>query len=127
LNEDLAPLSFGASIDQFVLLLEVADFQAWGEGAAFTGPEGFTRYKHKTREVWSVGRLDWTEIQDLPARRQLHAYEGALVSAIKNVEQAKRKPRDFNTEAFALAVATRLRCAKVSQLSRSAHAKHSVA
>jgi hypothetical protein len=127
LNEELAGMSFGTSIDRFVLLLEVADFEAWGVGVAFTGPDGFTRYKHKTKEVWSVGRMDWTEVQNLPASQQLRAFAGALQFAIANVSQAKRKPRDFDAKAFAEAVASKLRPAKVSQLSRAAHATQSEA
>ena len=122
LNDELAGMSFGTSIDTFVLLLEVADFEAWGVSMAFTGPEGFVRYKYKTKEIWSVARIAWTEVQDLPARQQFKAFGGALQSAITNVSQAKRKPRDFHAEGFAEAVASRLRAARVSQLSRSANA-----
>jgi hypothetical protein len=123
LNRELTDKSFGASIDRFVFLLEVADFDAWGTGAAFTGPEGFTRYKPKTKEIWSVGRLDWLEIQELPASVQLKAFGEALQFAIAKVSTAKRKPREFDTDAFAEFVRRNLKSAKVSQLSRSAHAK----
>jgi hypothetical protein len=122
LNEELGGLSFGTSVDKFVLLLEVADFEAWGIGMTFTGPEGFTRYKPKSTEVWSVGRIDWTEIQDLPASQQLLAFARALQFAIAKVSQAKRKPKDFDAEAFSKAVAAKLHSAKISQLSRSVHA-----
>jgi hypothetical protein len=116
MNEDLAHRTFGTSIKQFVLLLEVADFKAWGEGVAFTGPEGFSRYKHKTQEVWSVGRIDWTEVQDLSSSQQLRAYEQALLQAIDTTARAKRRPKDFDSTAFAEAVTARLKAAKVSQL-----------
>jgi hypothetical protein len=122
LNEALATVSFGTSIDNFVFLLEVADFEAWGVGIAFTGPEGFTRYKPKTKELWSVGRIDWTEIEDLPASQQFQAFGRALQFAIENTSRAKRKPRDFNAVAFAGTVVATLRSAKISQLSRSAYA-----
>jgi len=127
LNDELANKSFGTSIDTFVLLLEVADFKAWDIGVAFTGPEGFTRYKHKTKEVWSVGQIDWLAVQNLPATKQFDAFANALQFSIAKVAQAKRKPRDFNTESFAQSVASSLRSAKVSQLSRSAHAARSEA
>ena len=127
LNEALDGKSFGTSIEQFVLLLEVADFNAWGTGIAFSGPEGFTRYKHKTKEVWSVGRIDWLEVEALPASKQLSAYGNALQFAVENVARAKRRPRDFDTQAFALALSSKLRMAKISQLSRAAHASRSEA
>ena len=126
-NQQIETKSFGTSVDSFVLLLELADFRAWGEGVAFTGPEGFTRYKHKTRELWSVGRIDWTEVQDLPAKLQLRAYGQALRSAVANVGRAKRTPKDFDFEAFGSAVAGMLGSAKVSQLSRAAYVAQSEA
>ena len=127
LNEELADKSFGSSIEVFVLLLEVADFIGWGVGNAFTGPEGFTRYKPKTKEIWSVGRIDWLDVQGLPAAKQLEAYGNALQFAATTVAHAKRKPREFDARAFSRAVSNKLRTAKVSQLSRSAHAARSAA
>ena len=121
INEDLANRSFGSSVDKFLLLLEVADFKAWGEGPAFTGSEGFTRYKHKSNEIRSVGRVDWTEVQDQTARQQLQVYELAFRFAIEKAEQAKRKPKDFDIAAFGDAVVQRLQIAKISLLSRSAY------
>jgi hypothetical protein len=120
LNECLAGETFGPSIEKFVLLLEVADFASWGAGVAFSGPEGWTSYKPKTREIWSVGQLEWPEIQMLTARQQLCAYEVALCKAIRRTAQGKRKPRHFNAEEFANAVANNLQSARVSQLSRAA-------
>lgn len=127
LNEELDGKSFGASIEGFVLLLEVADFNAWGNGVAFTGPEGFTRYKHKTKEVWSVGRIDWLDVEALPASKQLSAYCDALQFAVEKVAHAKRRPRDFDTHAFASALSAKLRSAKESQLSKAAYALRSEA
>ena len=127
INKEMKCISFGSSIDKFVLLLEVADFEAWGTGVAFTGPEGFTRYKHKTKEIWSVGRIDWTEVKNLPASQQLKAYGQALQFSIEKVSEAKRKPKDFDAEAFAKAVGSKLQSAKISQLSRAADAARSEA
>jgi hypothetical protein len=122
LNESLKHMNFGESVDKFVLLLEVADFQSWGEGIAFTGPGGFSRYKHKTNEVWSVGRIDWTEVQYCTTREQLLAYTSAFTFAAERVVLAKRKPKNFDINAFSAAVVERLQAAKVSQISRSTYA-----
>ncbi|MGH8492476.1 MAG: hypothetical protein ACRERR_05150 [Moraxellaceae bacterium] len=124
LGKDLSEKSFGGSIDGFVLLLEVADFDAWGSGIAFTGPEGFSRYKHKSRELWSVGRIDWKEVQHLPTSQQLKAYAQALHFAITTASQAKQKPKDFSFQEFSDFIANRLQTAKVSQLSKTAYAKN---
>jgi hypothetical protein len=120
LNEGLVTESFGASISKFGLFLEVADFESWGSGVAFSGPDGWTSYKPKTGEIWSVGQLNWPEIEMLTAKAQLHADAASLDSAIRRVASSKRKPKDFDVEAFATAVATRLKSAKVSKLSRAA-------
>ena len=119
MNEGLVEKTFGTSIDSFVLLLEVADFASWGAGPAFSGPEGRTTYSPKARELRSVGQLDWTQVQMLTAKQQLQAYSAALVSAIRRVSESKRKPKDFDAEAFAQEVASWLKSAKVSRLSRA--------
>lgn len=120
LNAGLAGKSFGASIENFVLLLEVADFAAWGEGPAFSPAEGYTSYSPKARELRSVGKLNWPNIEMLTAKQQLQAYRVSLLEAVERVGQAKRKPRDFNLDAFSAEVSRLLSVAKVSELSRSA-------
>lgn len=75
----------------------------------------------KSKEVLSVGRLDWKEILELPARQQLRAYGSAVRFAIDNLSKAKRKPNDFDATVFAEFISNRLDAAKVSQLSRSAY------
>lgn len=120
LNDALAARSFGASIDSLFLVLEVADFKAWGEGIAFSSPEGWTSYSPKSRELRSVVRLDWLDVQSMPAKRQLQALGLAIVEAIQRIETAKRRPRDFDSARCASEVAALFGQAKVSQLSRAA-------
>ena len=120
LNHELAGRSFGASIEKFVLLLEVADFAAWGIGVAFTGPNGYSTYKPKTREIWSVGQLDWLDVQMLTPSQQLQGYRTATLSAIHRASLAQRKPKDFAFAEFSQAVDDALGAAKVSNVSRSA-------
>ena len=109
-------------MNSFVLLLEVVDFKAWGEGVAFTGPEGISRYKHKTNELWSVGRIDRTVVRDCTTREQLLAYGGALMFAVEKAALSERKPKDFDIQAFSTPVLERIRSARISQLSRSTYA-----
>ena len=120
LNRALAGHSFGTSIEQFVLLLEIADFAAWGGGVAFSGPNGYVTYKPKTRELRSVGQIDWLDVQMLTPTQQLQAYRTAALSAIQRASQASRKPKDFAFMEFSQAVDGVLKEAKVSQVSRSA-------
>ncbi|KQV88166.1 hypothetical protein [Pelomonas sp. Root1237] len=120
LNQRLVERSFGTSIENFILLLEIADFAAWGIGVAFAGPTGYSSYKPKTRELRSVGQIDWLDVQMLTPTQQLQAYRTATVSAIQRASEATRKPKDFEFAKFAQAVDEALRGAKVSQVSRSA-------
>jgi len=123
LNKELSAQTFGSSVNKFLLLLEIANFEAWGIGVAFTGPEGYVSYKPKTRELWSVGQLNWLEIQNLTAKQQLGAFRNAAVAAIERTSRAARKPKDFNALTFADAVSNALDRAKVSTLSRAANSK----
>jgi hypothetical protein len=120
LTKAFASRSFGDSIDSFVLVLEVADFDSWGPGPGFSAPEGWTSYSPKSRELRSVGRLDWLEIQSLTAKQQLQKFGHAAVEAVERVARAKRRPKDFDVAGFALEIASLLRAAKISRLSRAA-------
>jgi hypothetical protein len=122
LNDALVSQSFGASIESFLLVLEIADFAAWGEGVAFSTADGWTSYSPKSRELRSVGRLDWPHVQSLSAKRQLDAFALATVEAIERVDRAKRRPKDFDAARCASEVASLLRHGKVSQFSMSAWA-----
>jgi hypothetical protein len=101
LTEALSAKSFGPSIDAFLLVLEVADFGAWGPGPAFSRPEGWTSYSPKSRELRSVGKLDWRDIQSMTARQQLEAFGLAAAEAIERVSRAKRRPKEFDSSGCA--------------------------
>ncbi len=120
LNDALGASSFGASIDSLFLVLEVADFKAWGDGIAFSSSEGWTSYSPKSRELRSVARLDWLDVRSMSAKGQLQALGLATVEAIQRVETAKRRPRSFDSARCASEIAVLFREAKVSQLSRTA-------
>lgn len=120
LNRWLGGQSFGASIENFVLLLEIADFESWGIGVAFTGPDGYCSYKPKTKELWSVGQINWQNIQMLTPTLQLQAYRDAAISAIRCASKAPRRPKEFAFAEFSEAIDRALRGAKVSEVSRSA-------
>lgn len=120
LNQKLLGLSFGTSVENFLLLLEIADSEAWGLGVAFTGPAGYSSYRPKTRELRSVGQIDWLYVQMLTPTQHLHAYRKAAINAIQQASKAASKPKDFRFAEFAQAVDEILEGAKVSQVSRSA-------
>lgn len=120
LNQRLAGRSFGASIEIFMLVLEVADFESWGPGVAFAGPDGHASYKPKHRELRSVGQINWLDVQMLTPAQQLRAYRTAALAAIQRASEATRKPKDFSFAEFYQAIDLALGAAKISQVSRSA-------
>lgn len=120
MNQRLTERSFGTSVENFVLLLEIADFESWGVGVAFAGPCGYSSYKPKARELRSVGQLNWLDVQMLTPTKQLHAYRIAALSAIQQASEAARKPKHFAFSEFADAVNEALQEVKLTQVSRSA-------
>jgi len=119
LNQGLLGHSFGTSVEYFVLLLEIADFTSWGP-TAFAPPEGRVTYKPSRKELWSVGQLNWLQIQHLTPSQQLREYQQAAIAAIGRISAARRKPKDFAAPEFSNAVATLLESAQVSTLTRAA-------
>ena len=114
LDTRLLEQRFGSSIDGFVFCFEIADFEKWGE--VFKKSAGYTSYRPKRREVWSVGQLRWSNVKDLPIDDQLQALSLAIEQAVLRVETMHRKPKDFAYAAFAAAVTTLLHVAPVDEL-----------
>ena len=99
LTKSLTERSYGVSISRFVFCFEIADFELWG--ASFLDTADFTSYRPKSRALWSVGQLRWSDVKDYPAAHQLGALRVTIQSAIHKVSTMSRKPRDFACEAFA--------------------------
>jgi hypothetical protein len=118
LNQALAAESFGESVEHFVLVLEVADFASWGGPPAFSPHEGRVTYKPKSRELWSVGQIDWLQIRSLPLGEQYKAYQAAALEAVSRVSVAKRQPKHFAINEFANELTRSFKLGKVSQFSR---------
>lgn len=117
LSQHLAASTFGQSVDSFVFLMQIADFAKWGR--VFTQGEGRVRYQPKIRQVGSVGKIEWNDVQRLSAREQLKVLGDEIAAAIQRVDEHQRKPRDFHVADFAAAVSELLRSAKVSEFGRT--------
>ncbi len=102
LNEGLNGQSFGGSIDLFMFCFEIADLETWGEW--FKATEDYVSYRPKSRSVWSVGQIRWSDVKDLPPDAQLRALRTAIQTAIHRIATKKRKPKDFAYVDFATAV-----------------------
>ena len=94
LNDQLKEKSFGASINRFVFCFEIADFELWGEFYRETAT--YTLYRHKFKEIWSVGQLRWSDVKHLTAEEQFQALGTAIQAAIQRIGIKPRKPRDFD-------------------------------
>jgi hypothetical protein len=106
LTERLEEKSFGSSIDRFVFCFEIADFERWGE--FFRASANYVSYRPRTKEIWSVGQLRWSDVRELKASDQLGAVRTAVQGAILRIGEQPRKPKDFAYGAFAKTVKTLL-------------------
>jgi hypothetical protein len=102
LNDQLKEKSFGASINRFVFCFEIADFELWGKFYKETAT--YTLYRHKFKEIWSVGQLRWSDVKHLTAEDQFQALRDAIQAAIMRIGTKPRKPRDFDYVSFAAAI-----------------------
>lgn len=91
-------LSFGESIDIFVLGFEIADLEGWGH--IFTSMSNYTSHRPKTKSLISVGQLNWPDVKDLSAEDQFKRFSETLLAAIARVGDMKRKPKDFDYANF---------------------------
>lgn len=119
LDDHLAPKQFGQSVENFMVVLEIADFESWGPGTAFAPASGRVQYSTKDKGLRSVAQVDWQQVQHLSPRLQLEALRLAFDKAIRNVGMQKRKPRDFETSDFADEVSRLLRQARVTAFGRT--------
>lgn len=101
LSTEFAPLSFGDSIDEFLFAFEIAELDGWG--TRFTSTREYVSYRPKRRQLVAVGQVEWEDVKHLPREQQFPFLSKALIAAIENVARVKRKPKYFDTAAFAVA------------------------
>lgn len=111
---ELASLSFGTSIEEYVFGLEMAELDQWGYW--FKATTDYTSYRPKMKSFISAGQIEWRQVKDMPGSKQLSALGAALVSSIERVATAKRKPKDFNHAVFKEAVRRSLAKCKISMV-----------
>lgn len=100
ISDHLHDKSFGHSIDEFGLGLDIADL----EGSEFFKNRAPVSYSPNRRTIFSNGRIDWPVIKDLSADEQFRHFVEAFMEAIVQLSVAKRKPKGFDELAFASAV-----------------------
>jgi hypothetical protein len=99
---EIASMSFGHSIEEFVFGFEIAELEEWGQW--FKETREYISYRPKSKTLICVGQLEWKDVKDLPTSAQLSKLGAALLSSIERIATAKRKPKDFDYAAFALAI-----------------------
>ena len=107
-------LSFGESIDIFVLGFEIAELEGWGD--YFTSMSSYTSYRPKTKSLISAGQLNWPDVKDLSAAEQFKRFSEVLLSAIGRIGDMKRKPKDFDYVTFQATVERMLLRCPVDQI-----------
>lgn len=102
LSSELEQRLFGESIEKFVFGLEIAELKEWGRW--FTETSDYMSYRPKSKEIISVGQIEWTEAKDLSIEEQLQLLGSALATSIEHIGMLKRKPKAFDYVGFGDAV-----------------------
>jgi hypothetical protein len=109
LVDEFAGLSFGSSIEEFAFGFEIASLAEWDE--FFMATRDYVSYRPKRKQLLSVGQVEWNDVKELSPEEQLPFLTAALMRAIERLPTARRKPKDFDSVAFADATRTALlRC-----------------
>jgi hypothetical protein len=115
----LSGLTFGPTVDGFVLALEIADFSKWPPGT-FAPKNAPHSFKRKYRDLWCFGKLDWLDIRLLPVEQQYEQYKQCVLTTIERLKGAKRMPRDFALGEFEEKIADALSSGNPLQFTRAA-------
>ena len=97
INEATSTLSFGESIDTYAFGFEILDTS---EGFGFEDTRDYVSYRPKMKLLLSVGQVDWPDVRFLGPAAQWDVFKQSLLNSIHRAAAAKRRPRDFNLEAF---------------------------
>lgn len=96
-DEAISTLSFGEFIDTYVFGFEILDTS---EGFGFENTRDYVSYRPKMRLLLSVGQVDWPDVRFLTPAAQWDVFKQSLLGSIHRAAAAKRKPQDFDLQAF---------------------------
>jgi hypothetical protein len=94
----LRDLSYGDSVETFILGFEIAELEGWGD--YFTSMSSYMSYRPKVKALISVGQLNWPDVKDLPPTAQFQRFGEVLLTAIERIPEMKRKPKSFDSAAL---------------------------
>jgi len=99
LNTVLTNRSFGKSVETFYYGFELFDFG--GQFADFLGKmKGHSSYRPKMKAVVINDQIDFRVVKHESQITQLKIVIQSILASIARVGQMKRKPKDFDFEAF---------------------------
>jgi hypothetical protein len=110
----LGGVSYGDSIETFVLGYEIGELEGWG--SFFTSTAHYASYRPKMKTLLSVGQLNWPDVKDLSAQEQFAKFSETLLDAIWRVKTMKRRPKNFDIVQFAIDVAALLKICSVEKI-----------
>ena len=119
MSTELSGLTFGPTVDGFVVALEIADFSRW-PASTFAPKDAPHSFKRKYRDLWCFGKLDWLDVKSLTLEEQYKQYAGCVRATIGRLRNAKRMPREFALDHFEAKVTDALARGDPSQFTRAA-------
>jgi hypothetical protein len=90
--------SYGESINTFILGLQIAELEGWGD--YFTSKSRYMSHRPKLKALISVGQLNWPDVKDLSEAEQYQHFGATLLAAIGRIGEMQRKPRQFDHAAL---------------------------
>jgi len=117
ISDRLKDRSFGTSVTEFIFGFEIAELEGWGP--VFRKNRDYMSYRPRSKSFVSVGQLEWNDVKELSAAAQWQAFGNVLVAAVERITGAKRKPKDFDYAALALALRIIFISCDVSQVTET--------
>lgn len=98
INTKISGQSFSGSVRAIDLGYEIAD--STGRIPHFPETAGIKRYQTKDKRLLVVKQFDYNVLKDLSAKEQFDLLSQKILEAISELDQIKRKPKDFETDRF---------------------------
>jgi hypothetical protein len=99
INSKLAKTSFGSSVDKFHYGFEIFSFTGEFDGW-FQQTQNIRRYSWQNKYLLSVGQIDWDKYKNCDKKDQFNMISQSVIESIKKLQLLKKKPKDFDLEAF---------------------------
>jgi len=99
INNEIAGRTFGKSVSTIDFGFELYDFNG-GFATFLKQTDNYKRYGTKYKNYLVVKHFDYSEIKNLDKQQQYLLLKAKILEGINDYDDLKRKPKDFNKEAF---------------------------